>query len=162
MSVKRVLFVCMGNICRSPTAEAVFRKLVAEAGLEDEIVADSAGTIGHNTGHPPDDSAQAHAKRRGYDLSRLRGRQVKPADFSQFDLVIAMDRTNVAALMRLCPQEHRHKLRLLMEYAPALGVQEIPDPYGGEEAGFEKVLDLVEAAARGLLLALRPTESGRA
>lgn len=155
----RVLFVCKGNICRSPTAEAVFRSMVREAGLEEAILMDSAGTIGSHMGHPPDDRAQLHARRRGYDLSRLRAKQVKAADFDAYDLILAMDRVNLKALQRMCPKAQRHKLRLLMEFSPARSEEEVPDPFGGKEDGFERVLDLVEDAARGLLRELHPRSS---
>ena len=155
-----VLFVCMGNICRSPTAEAVFRSLLREAGLEGDFLVDSAGTIGHNTGHPPDEEAQAHARRRGYDLAKLRGREVKAADFDTFDLILAMDRVNLKALTRLCPAAQRHKLKLLLEFGGAPDEDEVPDPYGGGPEGFERALDLIEAAVRGLLRELRPRKPG--
>ena len=149
--MKRVLFVCMGNICRSPTAEAVVRSMLLEAGLQGEVEVASAGTLGDHFGHPPDDRAQLHAKRRGYDLARLRAKQVKKSDFSDFDLVLAMDRANLATLQRICPAAERHKLGLFLEFADAQGEREIPDPFGGGEERFERVLDLVEEGARGLL-----------
>lgn len=152
---RRVLFVCLGNICRSPTAEAVFRELLRRepAGLAVEV--DSAGTHGYHAGEPPDARAIAAAARRGIDMSELRARMVEPADFERFDLVLAMDEQNLRRLHRLAPAEHRHRLRLFLEYAPGLGRRDVPDPYYGGETGFEEVLDLVEAASRGLLAALR-------
>ncbi len=155
-----VLFICMGNICRSPTAEGVFRRMVEEAGLQDEIRIDSAGTHDYHAGDPPDRRAQLHARQRGYDLSELRARQVRAADFTDFDLILVMDRRNLDTLLNVCPREHAHKLRLFLEYAPMWPETEIPDPYYGGETGFERVLDMVEDASRGLLVvmhdALRP------
>jgi len=151
----RVLFVCMGNICRSPTAEGVFRKLVVDAGLEDIVQTDSAGTHAYHVGESPDSRAQLTAQGRGIDLSAIRARRVLTQDFEVFDYVLAMDRDNYEILSELAPSEHVHKLRLFMEFAPELGTQEVPDPYYGGPRGFEKVFDMVEAAARGLLADLR-------
>jgi protein-tyrosine phosphatase len=150
-----VLFVCMGNLCRSPMAEGVFRQHVAQAGLDGLIVIDSAGTHDYHIGDPPDPRAQRAAGRRGYDLSALRGRQVSPADFTEFDYVLAMDEMNLRALKRLCPPRHAHKLRLLMEFGASAKLREVPDPYYGDEQGFELVLDLAEQASQGLLEHLR-------
>jgi protein-tyrosine phosphatase len=150
-----VLFVCMGNICRSPTAEGVFRRMVGQAGLQDSIRVDSAGTHDYHTGDPPDARAQLHAAKRGYDLSGLRARQVRASDFTEFDLILVMDRVNLKALQRVCPPEHAHKLRLLLEYAPRVAEEEVPDPYYGGDRGFERVLGMVEDAARGLLAVMR-------
>jgi protein-tyrosine phosphatase len=147
-----VLFVCMGNICRSPTAEGVFRHQVKQAGLAHLVVTDSAGTLDYHVGDPPDPRAQAAAARRGYDLSRLRGRQVTRQDFERFDYLLAMDRNNLAHLHRLGPQDHRAKAQLFLEYATNLDLREVPDPYYGPPAGFERVLDLAENASRGLLV----------
>lgn len=147
----RVLFVCMGNICRSPTAEAVFKDLVAGQGLDGQVESDSAGTHDYHLGLPPDARAQAAALRRGYDLSALRARLVTPADFAAFDYVLAMDEANLAALRELCPPAYRPRVRLFLEFAPETGQREVPDPYYGGAQGFEEVLDLVEAAGRGLL-----------
>lgn len=150
----RLLFVCMGNICRSPTAEGAFRKLVSEAGLDHAFEIDSAGTLGYHAGEPPDRRSQKAALARGIDLSGLRARRVAAADFERFDLVLAMDRSNLDDLERACPPKHRHKLKLFLSYAPDCGVLEVPDPYYGGADGFERVLDLTEAASRGLLQAL--------
>lgn len=147
----RVLFVCMGNICRSPTAEGVFKHLVAQQGLAERIGTDSAGTHDYHIGEPPDTRSQAAAKRRGYDLSALRARQVAPDDFSVFDYVLAMDEVNLAALRRLCPEQYRDRVKLFLEFAPEAGRRDVPDPYYGGAQGFEEVLDLVELAAQGLL-----------
>lgn len=157
MSEKRVkvLFVCMGNICRSPMAEGVFKRFVAQAGLQDLIASDSAGTHHYHIGEPPDPRAQRAASRRGYDLSALRGRQVNRSDFGEFDYLLAMDETNLVTLERLCPSQHAHKLKLLMEFSTSPALREVPDPYYGEEPSFERVLDLVEQAAQGLLDHLR-------
>jgi protein-tyrosine phosphatase len=155
MKVKSVLFVCTGNICRSPTADGVMRRLVREAGLEEQVRVDSAGTIDYHAGEPPDERAQAHARRRGYELGMLRARQVTDGDFEAFDLILAMDRGHLRILQEQAPAEHRHKLRLFMEYAATRTRDEVPDPYFGGAAGFERVLDMIEDAARGLLEELR-------
>ena len=147
----KVLFVCMGNICRSPTAEGVFKHYVAQAGLGDRIVSDSAGTHDYHIGEPPDARAQRSAGKRGYDLSGLRGRQVNKRDFSEFDYVLAMDEHNMQLLAHLCPPEHAHKLKLFLEFGPDAGLREVPDPYYGGADGFERVLDMIEQAAQGLL-----------
>ena len=153
--MKRVLFVCTGNICRSPTAEGVFRRFVEQAGLEDRIGMDSAGTHGYHVGEPPDPRTQAAAGARGYDLPGLRARRIAREDFSRFDLVLAMDRDHHAILARFAPAGAGHKLRMLMEFARRSGVDEVPDPYYGAPDGFELVLNLVEDAAEGLLDHLR-------
>lgn len=150
-----VLMVCMGNICRSPTAEAVFRQLVREAGLQEQIGIDSAGTHGWHVGAPPDERSQHHARRRGYDLSGLRARQVQALDFERFDLILAMDWDNLALLQAACPPQHSHKLRRLMEFAPAGLDEVVADPYEGGMQGFEQVLDHVEAACQGVLQHVR-------
>lgn len=152
MSVRRILFFCMGNICRSPTAEGVMRARLAAAGLHIEV--DSAGTQGYHAGEPPDARSQAHALRRGYDLGALRARQLQAADFERFDLVLAMDDDNLARARHLCPPARRERLGLLMDYAPDAGSRIVPDPYYGEAEDFERVLDLVEAGCAGLLAAL--------
>ncbi len=153
--MKRVLFVCTGNICRSPTAEAVFQRLVERAGLAHLIGADSAGTHGYHVGEPPDPRTQAAASARGYDLSRLRARRIAREDFHSFDLVLAMDRDHHAILARFAPPSAGHKLRMLMEFARRSRTDEVPDPYYGGPDGFELVLNLVEDAAQGLLDHLR-------
>jgi protein-tyrosine phosphatase len=147
----RILFVCMGNICRSPTAEGVMRKLVAEAKLQNVIDIDSAGTHDYHAGAPPDRRSQAAAKRRGVDLAALRSRQVADADFTDFDLVLAMDKDNLTLLRRRCPEHLHDKLQLMMEYADHSPVTEVPDPYSGGDDGFEVVLDYLEDACNGLL-----------
>lgn len=160
--VYRVLMVCMGNICRSPTAEGVLRGRLRAAGLERWVAVDSAGTHAYHVGEPPDERSQAHAARRGYDLSPQRARPVEAADFERFDLILAMDWDNLALLQADCPPAQARKLRRLMEFAPDSGSAVVPDPYYGGAAGFERVLDLVEAACDGLVdhlsrtLATRP------
>ena len=150
---RRILFFCMGNICRSPTAEGVMRAKLAAAGLDVEV--DSAGTHGYHVGAPPDERSQQHAARRGYDLSALRARQLVAQDFSRFDLVLAMDADNLAHAERLCPPAQRHRLKLLLDFAPQAGKRQVPDPYYGGAAGFEEVLDLVEAACDALVETLK-------
>jgi protein-tyrosine phosphatase len=150
MKEKRaILFVCTGNICRSPTAEAVLRHLAAKEGLELHI--QSAGIGDWHVGSAPDERAQHHAKGRGYDLSALRARQVTKQDFERFDLILAMDRGHLRALTQMAPASERHKVRLF-----AAG-QDVPDPYYGGPEGFERVLDLVEAACRELVRELKTT-----
>jgi len=149
-----VLFVCMGNICRSPTAEGVFVHKVREAGLSERIRIDSAGTHAYHIGNPPDERTQRSALRRGYDLSTQRARKVEAQDFTRFDYVLAMDEDNLAILKALHAQagEVQTHLGLFMDFAADAGFAcEVPDPYYGGEAGFERVLDMIEAAAEGLL-----------
>ena len=150
-----VLFCCMGNICRSPTAEAIFRARVEEAGLAQLIIIDSVGTHDYHIGSPPDSRTQRAAKQRGYDLSMLRGRQISIPDFSRFDYVLAMDEANMAILQNICPQENIQRLGLFLKYAQRHQEREVPDPYYGGEDGFERVLDMVEDAAEGLLLHIK-------
>jgi protein-tyrosine phosphatase len=150
MTPVKVLFVCLGNICRSPTAEGVFKQYVREAGLEKLITSDSAGTGDYHIGDPPDPRACSAAAKRGYDLMSLRGRQVSRKDFADFDYVLAMDEQNASDLKRLAPRQHASKVRLFTEFSSS-GARGVPDPYGGGPQGFEHVLDLVEDAAQGLL-----------
>lgn len=151
-----VLFVCMGNICRSPTAQGVFRQLLEQEGLSGLVEVDSAGTHDYHVGQPPDARAQRAALARGIGLADLRARQAQAEDFLHFDYVVAMDRENLRLLSALCPRGYEHRLRLLMEFAPDLGVSEVPDPYYGGASGFDRVLDLLQAAAEGLLHDIRP------
>lgn len=146
-----VLFCCLGNICRSPTAQGVFEHKVRERGLADRIQADSCGTSNWHVGESPDPRTQAEAARRGYDLSALRGRQIEPGDFERFDFILAMDHANLAELEALRPADHGGHLGLFLEFAPGLGEREVPDPYHGGSAGFTRVIELVEAASDGLL-----------
>ncbi len=147
----KVLFVCMGNICRSPTAHGVFRHLVRESGLEHLVEIDSAGTHGYHVGAAPDDRAQETALARGVDIGDLRARRAEPDDFIYYDYILAMDQENYHSLSRICPRGMQRKLVLLMDYAPELRRREVPDPYYGGQQGFDQVFDMVEAAARGLL-----------
>ena len=150
-----VLFVCMGNICRSPTAEGVFRKLATDAGLHERLRIDSAGTHAYHSGEPPDQRARAAAERRGIDLGAQRARRVTDDDFEAFDLVIAMDRLNLETLRERADAAQHGKLRLLLEFASENNGDDVPDPYYGGASGFERVLDLVEDAASGLLAHVR-------
>ena len=146
-----VLFVCMGNICRSPTAEGVFRHLVNQADMQDNIHIDSAGTHAYHVGNPPDSRAQQAARNRNIDLSSQRARQVTTRDFQHFDYVLAMDHSNYSDLEYICPGGHEEKLSLFLEFSTPSQEQEVPDPYYGGSHGFEHVLNLVEDAAHGLL-----------
>jgi len=147
----RVLFVCMGNICRSPTAEAVFRNFVENSGLADRILIDSAGTHDYHIGDPPDARTRHAAEKRGYNMNDLRGRQVEEGDFKRFDYMLAMDRANLVFLQRLAPSDSEIKPQLFLKYARHHAEHEVPDPYYGGADGFESVLDMVEDAAEGLL-----------
>jgi protein-tyrosine phosphatase len=155
-----ILFVCMGNICRSPTAEIVFRKMLARQAPELPVEVDSAGTGGYHVGSSPDARAMSAALRRGYDMSALKARVFEADDFRRFDLILAMDRENLAALRRLAPPSARDRLRLFLEFAPEAEITEVPDPYYGGPNGFEEVLDLVEAASQGLLKFVRARKLG--
>ncbi|MGH8140803.1 MAG: low molecular weight protein-tyrosine-phosphatase [Steroidobacteraceae bacterium] len=147
----KILFVCLGNICRSPTAETVFRQIMAREAPDLGIEVDSAGTAGYHVGEPPDQRTRHAAMRRGYDMSALRARVVEPQDFGRFDLILAMDRENLDVLSRRAPPAARERIRLFLEFAPEVDTAEVPDPYYGGPNGFEEVLDLVEAASRGLM-----------
>ena len=151
----RILLVCMGNICRSPTAEGVLRAKLEAAGLADLVELDSAGTHDYHVGRAPAARSQRHALRRGYDLSALRARQVVVADFSRFDLVLAMDQANLSALRALHADAGADRLRLLMSFATQHNAEEVPDPYYGEGDGFERVLDYIEDACDGVIEMLR-------
>jgi protein-tyrosine phosphatase len=148
----KVLFVCTGNICRSPTAEGVLKEMARRENLAVHV--ESRGTHDYHVGEPPDERAQHHAKRRGYDLSAQRARHVAKKDFAEFDLIVAMDRGHLRLLERICPAHHKSKLR------PFLPDADVPDPYYGGPAGFEQVLDMVEEACRGLLAEIRTLTSG--
>lgn len=150
----RILMVCLGNICRSPTAQGVLEKLIENEGLAKAIEVDSAGTGDYHIGAPPDSRSLAAAARRGYDLSPQRARQVCPRDFDTFHYILAMDRTNLKELRALCPPAHRTKLHLLLEFADT-SHEAVPDPYYSGQDGFELVLDLVEQACTGLIQHLR-------
>lgn len=148
----KVLFVCMGNICRSPTADAVFRHTVQKVGLEDKVFVDSAGTHAYHVGDPPDRRAQGTALKRGYQMHDLRARKVTFNDFVHFDYILAMDNENLALLQQRCPDQYNNKIELLMRYSKGIySNQEVADPYFGGEQGFEVVLDMIEEASQGLL-----------
>ena len=151
----RVLFVCMGNICRSPTAEGVFREFVRRHAPDLDLEIDSAGTHDYHVGEPPDPRALKAASTRGLDISGLRARQVEAADFERFDLILAMDRLNYATLRERSPPAFRSRIRLLLEFADDASREDVPDPYYGDPKGFEEVLDLLEDAAAGLLAEVR-------
>jgi protein-tyrosine phosphatase len=153
----KVLFVCLGNICRSPTAEGVFRKLVQGEKLEYLFEIDSAGTHAYHIGDPPDERAQAACVRRGINITSLRGRQAIAEDIEKFDYVLAMDRENYQDLLDICPPGHESRIRLFMEFAANRPEEEVPDPYFGGVSGFDRVLDMIEDAARGLLEDIRRT-----
>lgn len=151
----RVLFVCLGNICRSPMAEGLFRRLVEHEGYGEFIEIDSAGTHAYHIGEPPDIRAQAAAAKRGADISSLRGRHATANDLHIFDYVLAMDRENFEHLQEICPRGKENKIQLFLEYAPQRELKEVPDPYFGSHAGFDRVLDMIEEAAAGLLAEIR-------
>lgn len=155
MSKTKVLFVCLGNICRSPMSEGTFRHLVQQQGLEAEIEIDSCATGDWHTGEKPDKRAQAASLNRGFDISGQSARQIKPADFDNYDYILAMDDMNYGDLQKIIPEQHRHKLHYFLSFAPETGVKEVPDPYYGGTEGFETVLDLVAAASMGLLEDIR-------
>jgi len=155
-----ILFVCMGNICRSPTAEGVFRSRAAAAGLGDVLTIDSAGTHDYHIGKAPDPRSTASAAKRGIDLSTQRARKVSADDFARFDHIYAMDSDNLALLSAACPPEHRHKLGLFMQHATKAKSDVVPDPYYGQGDGFERVLDYIEDASDGLIAALQARKAG--
>jgi protein-tyrosine phosphatase len=155
MSKIKVLFVCMGNICRSPSAQGVFELQLAKAELAHLVHIDSAGTHAYHVGEPPDRRATQAAASRGIDLTTQRARRVEVADFERFDYVLAMDSSNLEDLLSVCPEEYQHKVRLFLEFANANSSREVPDPYYGGTQGFERVLDLIEEGAEGLLEDIR-------
>lgn len=157
----RVLFVCMGNLCRSPTAEAVFRRQTELAGLWPVIQCASAGTHDFHIGSAPDGRARAAALRRGYDMSRQRGRHVSDEDFGRYDMILAMDSQNMELLRKRCPTDHVEKLGMLMAFARRHAVTEVPDPYYGNARGFDLVLDMIEDACSALLDHIRDEQLGR-
>ena len=151
----KVLFVCLGNICRSPTAHGVFEHLVQTEGLADHIVVDSAGTGDWHIGHAPDKRSAAVAKQRGFDLDHLRARQVTSADFNEFHYVLAMDDNNLSDLQVMCPADYEGQLALFLDYHPESQYREVPDPYYGGAKGFDDVFDMVETASAELLAVIR-------
>ena len=151
----KILFVCMGNICRSPTAEGVMRHAAHKRGLAADITVDSAGTIGFHVGQPPDKRAVLHPAVRGYDFSTLRARQINKPDYELFDYVLAMDRQNIAWLKKQMPNEYMHKLRLFLDFSEKYVGRDVPDPYYGGAKGFDDVLDLVQSAVDGVLGEIR-------
>ena len=153
----KILFVCMGNICRSPTAEGVFAKRLKERNLGAYFDIDSAGTHAAHIGEAPDLRAQSAALQRDIDLNHIRARKVIMGDFEDFDYLLAMDDDNYAALMKACPEQYQDKVRYFLDYAPHLEEREVPDPYYGGKYGFERVLDMVEAASEGFLNTLLAT-----
>ena len=162
MATHRILFVCLGNICRSPMAEGVFRRVVEEEGLIDGFEIDSAGLGDWHIGQAPDHRAQKAARSRGVDISDQSARQVVDEDFDRFDLLLVMDRSNYAELKARAPHEARAKIRPFLDFAPHVGTKDVPDPFFGGAEGFDRALDLIEAAARGLLASLAGEELGAA
>ena len=154
MAKRRLLFICLGNICRSPLAEGVFRRVAEDEGVLQLFDIDSAGLGDWHVGQAPDIRAQAAARNRGVDISGQSARQIRPADFSRFDLLLAMDGSNYQELVQLAPSDERHKIRRFLDYAPHVGTQDVPDPFYGGREGFDHALDLIEQAARGLLAEL--------
>lgn len=158
----RLLFVCLGNICRSPMAEGAFRRAALEEGVLDRFEIDSAGLGEWHVGQAPDARAQHAAGRRGIDISGQSARQVTREDFARFDLLLAMDGSNYEDLVRLAPRSERHKIRRFLDFAPHAGTKDVPDPFFGEAEGFDRALDLIQEAAQGLLAALLSEEAAAA
>jgi len=155
--MRSILFVCTANICRSPTAEGVLKRLLANQGLEKLVTVESAGTHDYHAGKPPFPSAVEAAKRRGYDITGSISRRVAPGDFDQYDMILAMDRLNLANLRAVAPTRSKQKIELLTEYGDKYHGQEIPDPYGGTEKQFETAFDMIEDACAGLVELLKQT-----
>jgi protein-tyrosine phosphatase len=151
MNQVKVLFVCMGNICRSPTAHGIFQHLVREQGLAGEIAVDSAGTIGYHVGEAPDPRSTQTASKHGIDLTPQRARQVSHQDYIEQDYILAMDFDNLRNMQLQCPDDYKHKLKLLLDYHPDEFLDQVPDPYYGGESGFDRVYDMVEVACKALL-----------
>jgi protein-tyrosine phosphatase len=162
MATTRILFVCLGNICRSPMAEGVFRRVVAEEGLDEHFVIDSAGLGDWHIGQAPDHRAQKAARSRGIDISEQSARQIVDEDFDRFDLLLVMDGSNYDELKARAPHEARAKIRPFLDFAPHAGTKDVPDPFFGGADGFDHALDLIEAAAHGLLASLMDKERMRA
>lgn len=157
----KILFVCTGNICRSPTAEGVARRWLGVAGLGESVGVDSAGIHGYHVGEAPDPRSQTAALRRGYDLSRLRARKVQPKDFAEFDLLLAMDREHFHYLRDMAPEGCKHKVRMFLSYARNTRRDEVPDPYYGGPNGFDAVIDMCEDAVQGLVEDIQPEVNRR-
>lgn len=157
----RVLFVCMGNICRSPMAQGIFEKLVKDRNLQYQIEIDSAGTHAYHVGDAPDPRAQRTTLKRGVDISGQRARKIKATDFVKFSHILAMDKSNLNFLEAMCDDENTHKLKLLMSFSQNSSVSEVPDPYYGGQSGFDKVLDMVEDASLGLLAVIQSSLDGK-
>ncbi|MGB8337450.1 MAG: low molecular weight protein-tyrosine-phosphatase [Burkholderiales bacterium] len=155
----KILFVCMGNICRSPTAEGVLRHFARELGIDASLTIDSAGTIGFHAGEAPDKRAIQHAAKRGYDLTAIRARQINQPDYEFFDQILAMDKQNIIWLKKQIPDEYAHKLRLFLDFSDKYAGRDVPDPYYGNAKGFEIVLDMAEDGARGLIAHLLENET---
>ena len=151
----KVLFVCLGNICRSPTAHGVFEHIIKEKGLVSDIEVDSCGTHAYHVGSAPDQRSQEVAKQRGFQLSHLRGRRVEMSDFEYFDYILAMDRENLSNLESMCPTQYSDKISLFLDFAPSRSESEVPDPYYGGPKGFDIVIDMIEVASEGLLEDIR-------
>ena len=148
---KGVLFVCLGNICRSPTAEAVFRSKATAAGIIEQLLIDSCGTGGYHSGESPDPRAQQAGKLQGYDLSSIKARKVVMSDFEKFDVILAMDKQNYSNLIAMSDRQYHHKIKLFLDYAEGCAEKEVPDPYYGGDDGFGHVIDLIEQASKGLI-----------
>ena len=161
MAKHRLLFVCLGNICRSPMAEGVFRRVAQEEGVLDRFEIDSAGLGNWHVGQAPDSRAQAAARTRGVDISDQSARQVTSEDFARFDLLLAMDGSNYDDLVELAPKSARHRIRRFLDFAPHVGAEDVPDPFFGGTEGFNHALDLIEAASRGLLADLLSDKARR-
>ena len=159
MADHRLLFVCLGNICRSPMAEGVFRRVIEEEGVSHLFEIDSAGLGDWHVGQAPDERARAASLSRGIDISGQCARQVEGSDFQRFDLLLVMDRSNFAELRRRAPREAHGKIKLFLDYAPHLGTKDVPDPFFGGDEGFDDALDLIEEAAHGLLASLVDEET---
>ncbi len=157
----KILFVCMGNICRSPLAEGYFRQLLTKRARHLSVSVDSAGTHGYHAGSPPDQRAQAAAQRRGIDISKLAARNVVEADFDRFDYILAMDQDNLAELLAISDPIYHDRIHLFLDYSQAYTGADVPDPYYGGKIGFERVLDLIENAADGLLEELEQATTGK-
>jgi protein-tyrosine phosphatase len=155
----KILFVCMGNICRSPTAEGVLRHVAQTRGLAADITVDSAGTIGFHAGQPPDKRAVLYAAKRGYDLTQIRAREVNQPDYEGFDYLLAMDKQNIAWLKKQIPNEYAHKLQLFLNFSEKYKGRDMPDPYYGNAQGFDTVLDMIEDGVDGLIEHLLEAEA---